>query len=204
MYATSWMLIILLILIFGRFIAHSRVNHYRGKDYAFVGHCFLFAGVWIGVEGTFFYPETMEPSENIFFIIALIVEFGVPAAIFYVMARLRNKKMQRRYQAYIHCVNAAGITNVYQIASIMRLSVKHVKRDLDYMIRYRMIPNIFEEKRVFPTRKVTEIKDEVSELQSPGVAAAVTCSGCGATASVKPGVTTACEYCGNVLNDQVS
>lgn len=207
MQATTWMLFILLILVVGRFIAHARVNYARAKDYAFVGNCFLFAGIWIGVESMAVYPDTLETSDDyVSLIIGLFVLFGVPAIVFYVMSSFRKKKMQLRYQTYYHHVMVQGITDFHYLAGLMGLTVKHVTRDLNYMVGTNMIPNVFGggEEYSDDGEYEEEYEDEESGVQHPGVPVAVTCSGCGATASVQPGVKAECEFCGNALHVQVS
>lgn len=184
---------ILLIIVMGmfglcltRFIIHRNFSHKRAGDYRVIGHCLL-----ILVVVLYFYDAWNAPEENasaayhIGLFIGSLITLGIPAALFYLLGRRRDRKMQQRYYAYQQLVQDQGINDIYRIATIMRIKVEHVLNDLTYLIEVGYIPNVWTNEYLStPDRPVT---------------VSVTCTGCGSAASMERGTSKECEYCGKKL-----
>lgn len=203
---TPWIFVGIVVLVIGRFISHRKMNHLRAGDYSVVGHCLLFIAALFYIDNIVDYPEDFPTAEDhIALIIGYLIVFGVPAVLFYVMSNRRNKKMQQRYYNYHQLVVVQGITDVYRISGIMGFSVANVINDLEYMVQANMIPNVFGEiEEEYEDDEEDEgyedkFSDEEPAPVTSNVPVPVTCSGCGAVSSVKPGKGAECEFCGNAL-----
>ncbi|MFC5403299.1 hypothetical protein [Cohnella soli] len=211
MVVISWMIVILFFISIYRFLAHRKTNHQRASDYAFVGHAFLFIGACMYAVGASTDPEVYKTSsDHVGYIGGLVILFGFPAVFFYVFAKSRQRKMRDRYKAYYQLVIDKGMSEVDQIAVVMRLSRKETMQDLEYLIATGIIPDLFEEgysaeeecsdeEDYVDEEEYDEEYDEEVYDEEPEGPVPVVCSGCGATSTVNPGKRRTCEYCGRAL-----
>jgi len=185
-----------------RFVSHRKVNHKRASDYNAVGNSFLTILVVFYFELTLNSPEDFQDNFDYIgtFIICLIL-IGTPAALFYIMGHLRNKKMQKRYKAYYQLVENQGVTDLLQISDITGIRADHVIKDLNYLAEIGYISNLPGLGASMVGEDYTTYAANVDSREMPirDVEVPVTCFGCGATSSARPGTGKECEYCGNML-----
>ncbi|WP_027086527.1 hypothetical protein [Cohnella panacarvi] len=198
------------VLILIRFAAHAKVNHFRAKDYRVTGHVFLtlflmavLINVLVGATASDF---TVSTAVTV--IVVFAITLGIPAAIFYIVAYKRNKKMEELYSEYYSLIMFDNIRTLEGLSQRTGISLNEVKQDISYMIASQELPDALLDSAT-GTILVSEQSDEWDEEaldedysegeEEDSVSRTVTCTGCGATSTVSPSESRECEFCGNVL-----
>ncbi|MGG3283942.1 hypothetical protein [Paenibacillus solani] len=179
-----------------RILPTQRHHPYQGRNMRLVGWS-LFGSYIICFIIFLLAMETSEEflNDNLTLAICLLL----PAIGSLVAADLVDKKFQKLMEVYKEAVLQQRLVYIEHIAFAAHQSPAHVTRDLNFMIKERMLPygkivNGELIMRSLHREPVTPVETQENiEVQS------VECSGCGARTVISRDEEKECEYCGTVI-----
>lgn len=152
-----------------RLITTHRHNRCKGRNYHLLGWVFLLSYIAMMLIIYYGYDSFGEQEIQEYIDLALSIGFFfvLPAIVFFIYASRADKKFGGLLRIYTDCVINRRLTSVDHIAVEARQSPAHVIRDLDYMIKEKMLPYGTIENGILAIESNTteEFDDENSEAR---------------------------------------
>ncbi|MCV4234982.1 hypothetical protein OHJ21_27790 [Virgibacillus sp. LDC1] len=123
----------------------------------------------------------------------------VPAMLLLVAADLADKKFRKLLRIYAEAVLQRRLVYIDHIAIVANQTQAHVIRDLNFMIKERMLPSGRIENGVLMITSLHRESVEPAETQQDIGSKSVECSGCGARTVISHQEEKECEYCGTII-----
>ncbi|MBY0164822.1 hypothetical protein H0178_54990 [Cytobacillus firmus] len=138
--------------------------------------------------------ETSEQflNDNLAMALCLLI----PALFLLVAADFLDKKFRKLLGIYREAVLQRRLIYIEHIAIVANQSPAHVIRDLNYMLKERMLPPGKIENGVLVIRSLHREPAKQVKTQTDRESKSVACSGCGARTVISQHEEKECEYCG--------
>ncbi|MEF7442680.1 hypothetical protein V4V36_30725 [Paenibacillus lautus] len=138
--------------------------------------------------------ETSEQflNDNLAMALCLLI----PALFLLVAADFLDKKFRKLLGIYREAVLQRRLIYIEHIAIVANQSRAHVIRDLNYMLKERMLPPGKIENGVLVIRSLHREPAKQVKTQTDRESKSVACSGCGARTVISQHEEKECEYCG--------
>ncbi|MCT1403692.1 hypothetical protein M4D81_32305 [Paenibacillus sp. p3-SID867] len=187
----------LALIIAGFRILPTQQHHcYRGRNARLMG--WVLFGSYIMTSVIFLLAsETSEEflNDNLAMALCLLV----PAMLLLVAADLADKKFRKLLRIYAEAVLQRRLIYINHIAIAANQTPSHVVRDLNFMIKERMLPYGKIENGVLMITSLHRESVKPAEIQQDIGSKSVECSGCGARTVISHQEEKECEYCGTII-----